>query len=544
MVVLSAAVCSRQGKSLMARQFVEMQRSRIESLLAAFPKLMGTTGGVKESRAARARQHTFIETENVRYLFQPLESVYLVLITNKASNIVEDLETMRLLGKIVPEYCGGIVSEKSVLDNVFELVFAFDEVISMGYRESISLAQVRVNLEMDSHEEKLHDMIQKSKEEEARREAKKKAKQMKAERRERAKQGLPAGMGGGMGSSTYGGHGSSSMSSLSSSSSSSFSSSSASSSSASSSSGSASSGRKVSKSSKKVGGMMIGSKKKKQSKFLSGMGSKQPAATSAASAAVEEEVAAPQAPNHVAVHEDLAISMKQDMTVDSMTVKGYLAVTCRDADFDSGTMNIQLDSDAFSAGVDAGFAFKTNPKIDSKLFKSEQRLCLKNKSRGFPVNKPTKIVQWRLSTNDEASVPLTFNCWPETQGDGTVSVTIEYALENTDLTLYDVRVKIPLGSGEAPEIIRIEEGSHRHNSRQEYLEWGINSVSEDNASAALEFAIAGDEEDIFFPVEVTFQAETLLSGTNVVAVHDDEGGAIAFSSDSSLSVQQYEISFE
>ena len=39
--------------------------------------------------------------------------------------------------------------------------------------------------------------------------------------------------------------------------------------------------------------------------------------------------------------------MKQDMTVDSMTVKGYLAVTCRDADFDSGNMNIQLDSDTF-----------------------------------------------------------------------------------------------------------------------------------------------------------------------------------------------------
>ena len=113
MVVLSAAVCSRQGKSLVARQFVEMQRSRIESLLAAFPKLMGTTGaGGKESRGAGKRQHTFIETEAVRYLFQPLESTYLVIITNKASNIVEDLETMRLLAKIVPEYCGGIVSEK------------------------------------------------------------------------------------------------------------------------------------------------------------------------------------------------------------------------------------------------------------------------------------------------------------------------------------------------------------------------------------------------------------------------------------------------
>ena len=30
--------------------------------------------------------------------------MYLVLVTNKASNILEDLETLRLLGKIVPDF--------------------------------------------------------------------------------------------------------------------------------------------------------------------------------------------------------------------------------------------------------------------------------------------------------------------------------------------------------------------------------------------------------------------------------------------------------
>jgi hypothetical protein len=30
--------------------------------------------------------------------------MYLVLVTNKASNILEDLETLRLCGKVVPEY--------------------------------------------------------------------------------------------------------------------------------------------------------------------------------------------------------------------------------------------------------------------------------------------------------------------------------------------------------------------------------------------------------------------------------------------------------
>ena len=48
--------------ALVSRQFVDMSRVRIEGLLAAFPKLVGA-----------GKQHTYVETENVRYLYQPLE---------------------------------------------------------------------------------------------------------------------------------------------------------------------------------------------------------------------------------------------------------------------------------------------------------------------------------------------------------------------------------------------------------------------------------------------------------------------------------------
>merc|ERR1711871_1573819 len=91
MVCLSAAIVTKSGKPLLARQFVEMTRMRIEGLLAAFPKLLGSGG----------QQHTFLETENVRYVYQPLEGMYLMLITNKQSNILEDLETLKLLSKVV-----------------------------------------------------------------------------------------------------------------------------------------------------------------------------------------------------------------------------------------------------------------------------------------------------------------------------------------------------------------------------------------------------------------------------------------------------------
>lgn len=48
--------------ALLSRQYMDMSRIRIEGLLAAFPKLVGT-----------GKQHTYVETENVRYIYQSLE---------------------------------------------------------------------------------------------------------------------------------------------------------------------------------------------------------------------------------------------------------------------------------------------------------------------------------------------------------------------------------------------------------------------------------------------------------------------------------------
>lgn len=58
-----------------------------------------------QNPSEKGKDHTFIETESVRYVYHPLEHLFLLLITNKTSNILEDLETLRLLAKTVQDCC-------------------------------------------------------------------------------------------------------------------------------------------------------------------------------------------------------------------------------------------------------------------------------------------------------------------------------------------------------------------------------------------------------------------------------------------------------
>lgn len=65
-----------------------------------------------------------------------------------------------------------------MLHKAFELILMFDDVITQGYRESVSMSQLEAFLEMDSTEEKVFKKQQMIREAEAREQSKRVQKEL------------------------------------------------------------------------------------------------------------------------------------------------------------------------------------------------------------------------------------------------------------------------------------------------------------------------------------------------------------------------------
>lgn len=515
MVLLAAAVCNRTGKAIISRQFVEMTRSRVEGLLAAFPKLMGT-----------GKQHTFVETESVRYVYQPLEKLYVLLITTKASNILEDLETLRLFAKVLPEYCRNM-DEAEIVDQAFSLIFAFDEIVALGYRENVNLAQIRTFTEMDSHEEKVFQAVRQTQEKEARDQMRRKAKEIQQKNREMAKSGRTPGLGsgGGFGSSSFRSGGSSTVTD---------------------SGGSMVDTPKPSytkpskpSTSGPSRALKLGSKKKDVDTFvgqLQSEGEKVADSSKSLSDAVTKTSvpAVDQESVHLVVEEKISLTAGRDGGLQNMEIHGMLRLRVNEEK--AAKVKVLLNNND-----QKGIQLQTHPNIDKKLFAQTSVISLKNPDKPFPVGQDIGVLKWRFQTQDEAFMPLSINCWPNENGE----VNIEYELEQENMELEDVQINIPCPSGVGSPVVNECDGDHHYDTHKRMLQWRLPFIDSTNKAGSLEFNInssGGVHPEDFFPVTVSFVSKKPYCDIAINEVqHIDSNEPERYSSEVFFLVEKYEI---
>jgi len=142
MAALSVVICDKSAKIIFARQFFNISRMDLEEYIIQFSR------GVDS-----CKEITHFESDKVRYIFIPIDTFYLILITTKNSNIIEDTEILKLIYRLIQDLCNSINLE-SIVENAFEIMLGIDDIVSLGYRNSVNLGQIKQYLQMESAEEK------------------------------------------------------------------------------------------------------------------------------------------------------------------------------------------------------------------------------------------------------------------------------------------------------------------------------------------------------------------------------------------------------
>lgn len=491
MVVLAASICTRGGKPLLSRLFRDISKDRITGLLGNFPSLISEL----------TSHNTAVEDESIRYVYQPLEDLYVVLLTNKDSNILQDIDTLHLFISTISNMLRQ-VDELEIFASAFDILGAFDEIISLGYKENLTLSQVQTFMEMDSHEEKIQEIIERNKELEATEERKRRAKEI--QRRELARKNLeqtphmasqydysqtsvlqPAYQPLPMIDNTP------------------------------------VSGPSIS-SRPTRGGLQLGKKPTKvaethqpllahnEPRFNSGhLGSNVPPLSGSVAAApgYSRSVAsaspapAPKATNNgvlITVNEKISASLTRDGAITLSEVKGDLQLRINDSDLANASIIVTTGP---------GIQYNPHPNIDRQLFTQKSVISLKDQNKSFPADdRSIGVLRWRGAgkQDDRSLVPFVVSAWV-LSNDGRADVTLEYELTDqfvqTHQHLENVEVSILVPVGEEPTV---EDVPYEVTGDGVFF---TVTIPIESPQGSFEFLVPAPDEESLFPMEIQFSLE-------------------------------------
>ena len=406
---------------------------------------------------------------------------------------------------VVPDIAGAAnnLGEEKVLDKVYDLIFAFDEVITAGgYRENINIQQIRTNMEMESHEEKLHNMIKASKMESAKDQA------TTAERNIRLKKmdgigggGAPTGQGGGYSSDSMETEDivATQQAAI----------------------ALEAERAKVTPTitSAPIKGMSILAKgEAKQNSLFDALVKEEKLAPIIAKTSNQSAVGvADTTSSGVVIHpitlqavEKISASLTRDGDVSNVEIKGNLTLTASDDEVACCIiqLNVPQTSNAFT--------FNTHPKVNKALYDKSNVLIMKDTNKGFPSGRPVGILRWSNSQSSGDFIPITVNCWPEEESKNKMLVTIDYSASNK-FELHNVKIAIPIQSTELPQIRTID-GQYQMNKTTNELIWEIDMIDNSNSSGNLEFTITEKDMNSFFPINISFTSSTMYCNMDIGSV--------------------------
>lgn len=552
MVVLAASVATTHGKPILSRQFHDISKDRILELLSNFQNLV----------SKGSKNHTFIEDEHIRYVYKPLDEFYIILITNKQSNILQDLKTLDLMNDSIINYLNysnGNISEWEIFDLSFDIITIFDEIIiNGGYKENLTTQQISTYLAMESHEERIQEIIERNKEVEANEERKRRAKEIARREHERKQFGgmeMPGQSFAGSNDPNVANALNSYYSHASPAAQQSF----------------AHSQQQhtqpqqnyqsqVETATSRMGGMKLSQQQSRINTHrpsITGMGAH--AASPAVTARPETEVHVDNNGILVTLKESVKATLTRDGDLQNCELKGSLDLRINSEEY--GHAQLKLSSPPINVLKDRSYKFETHPNIDKASFLSNGIISLKDKqNKTFPANDQSRsVLRWKKSITSETSdftLPLTVNTWVAENDTNLYDVTIEFEINNDKVeSLDDLYFIVPVLPTKTD--VQLNQDSNECGAEIVSIddEQGIViKVSEfqRGAQGVINFIVDAEFEDALFPISVMFHHNNVdfstkdkssLIGVSIGEVNDcqDEATTLPYDVVTTLKTDVYEV---
>eukprot|EP00771_Trimastix_marina_P004123 gnl/Trimastix_PCT/860.p1 GENE.gnl/Trimastix_PCT/860~~gnl/Trimastix_PCT/860.p1 ORF type:complete len:569 (+),score=96.27 gnl/Trimastix_PCT/860:108-1709(+) len=496
MVVVCCGILQKTGSVIFSRNFLAMESQVTQSWFSAFPSL------------SQQSEHSVFETEEVRYCCHQIQPFYLVMVTTRTSNIIQDLECMRTMVRIVQDQvqmAALSITEKALKQCQFDIMAGWDEEISSGYPNNLTVDEIDKNIAMISYEEEHYKRMQKEREKNA-----KKALQRKMSEFSEQNQGRIGGHVGQMSIShvphsrpdTYGaaasrmgagpsrelGH------------------------------SSASASRAAAPVRPQVRGLKLRRAEKPRENLVEELKHEvsNPDSTAATAPQAPAPVGepAPDLPVVIVANENLHCTLHPNGRVASMKVVGEIKLTVRDPAATHLTVRTRR-------GVNTGVTFQKHPNLHADDWRSQG---IMRNAKPFPLHSAVPVVRWDTESGVSRDVPLVVSVWVENDG----HLTIEYELKE-DIPLTDVAIMIHCAGVDArgPDV-KLTAGSYRFDSDSETLFWQHDLIDASNASGTLEITVPQSALEELYPIPFAFNSERMLCDIDIEGVSTESGESVPF----------------
>ncbi|OHS92878.1 hypothetical protein TRFO_12253 [Tritrichomonas foetus] len=496
-MIYTVAIITHAGKLVLARQFTHENRNHIEGQLGAFQKLVQFSG------------HSYIDTEKVRFVFQEINELYIILVVSKDSNLVSDLEALSLLVDVTRNMAGDF-SEEKIIKKSLDLIFAYDECIFDGFKQNFTAANIIHFLKMDSAEEAEANRIRAEKEALAAAYMKKKAMEFEENRIHQKSSLIPSFVQNSISNTMNNAFNNTPTTSIPQQ-------------------GGYNSGTQVfneeenysrPRASKPArSGMSLtrsaGSKTRAQQVMAEeGLEAPPPKAESSNTNVVSSPVKSNDFV--ITIHEKFTATLSRLDAVREVGVEGRLMASY------NRKLNaiIQIDSNA----LPANYRYKVMQQPRGKLWNDRKMLVYDNTGEKYGPGTDVTLLCWRMTSTNRDDLPINVSCWVQQSRNGsTFSCDVE--LVKDGFSTDTLEITIPVIDASLLRNINITQcssGNVETHERELYLKWVLDPLDDSNSKAELEFSTQSCEDDAFYPVSIAFMAPTTICDVEVLSLEPGE----------------------